>query len=66
MTPMVGSATSLPVPDKSFDVVLASDMLEHVPPTLRRQVIGEALRVARRLVIFGFPCGRLPMTGTRR
>jgi hypothetical protein len=57
MTPMVGSATNLPLPDKSFDVVLASDMLEHVPPTLRRQVIGEALRVARRLVIFGFPCG---------
>ena len=57
MTPMIGSATNLPLTDKSFDVVLASDMLEHIPPALRSQVIGEALRVARKLVIFGFPCG---------
>jgi len=45
--------------DNEFDVVVASDVLEHVPPNLRREVISETLRVARKLVIFGFPCGRL-------
>lgn len=57
MTQLVASAADLPAADKSFDVVLASDVLEHIPPALRETVIREALRVARRLVIFGFPCG---------
>lgn len=58
MTPMVASATELPLKDNEFDVVVASDVLEHVPPHLRKMVISEALRVARKLVIFGFPSGR--------
>lgn len=57
MRPMVASAADLPLSDQSFDVVLASDVLEHIPPHLRKTVILESLRVARRLVIFGFPCG---------
>jgi hypothetical protein len=58
MTPMIASAAELPLKDKEFDVVLASDILEHIPPDLRRTVIAEALRVAGKLVIFGFPCGK--------
>jgi hypothetical protein len=58
MTPVIASAANLPFADRSFDVVLASDVLEHVPPELRKRVIDEAMRVAKRLVIFGFPCGR--------
>lgn len=58
MTPIVASAADLPFADQSFDVVLASDVLEHIPPDLRRIVILESMRVARRLVIFGFPCGK--------
>jgi ubiquinone/menaquinone biosynthesis C-methylase UbiE len=57
MTQLIASAADLPVADGSFDVVLASDVLEHIPPVLREQVIREALRVASRMVIFGFPCG---------
>jgi len=57
MTPVVASAADLPFEDGSFDAVVASDVLEHIPTELRSQVIAEALRVARRLVIFGFPCG---------
>jgi hypothetical protein len=57
MTPLIASAADLPLPDQSFDVVLASDVLEHIPPDLREKVIHEAMRVARKLVIFGFPCG---------
>ncbi len=57
MKPIIGSATHLPFQAKEFDVVLASDVLEHIPPALRKTVIAECLRVARKLVIFGFPCG---------
>jgi hypothetical protein len=57
MTPLIASAADLPLADQSFDAVLASDVLEHIPPELRETVIREALRVARRVVIFGFPCG---------
>ena len=57
MTPVTASAAQLPMKDKAFDVVLASDVLEHVPPALRQTVIDETLRVARKLVIFGFPSG---------
>jgi len=57
MTPVVASAADLPFGDGSFDAVIASDVLEHIPTELRATVIAEALRVARQLVIFGFPCG---------
>jgi len=59
MTPITASATQLPIKDKEFDVVIASDVLEHISPDLRKTVIGESLRVARKLAIFGFPCGPL-------
>jgi hypothetical protein len=32
-------------------------VLEHVPPDKRQDVIGEALRVARKLVVLGYPSG---------
>lgn len=57
MTPVIASAADLPFEDSSFDAVVASDVLEHVPANLRKKVISESLRVARQLVIFGFPCG---------
>jgi hypothetical protein len=57
MTQLAASAADLPLADRSFDIVLASDILEHIPPSLRVQVIKEATRVADKLIIFGFPCG---------
>jgi SAM-dependent methyltransferase len=57
MFPIKASAADLPFSDRTFDVVLSSDVLEHVPPPLRSKVISEALRVAERLVVFAFPCG---------
>lgn len=57
MLPVRCSATSLPFPDASFEAVVASDMLEHIPPKARRAVVSEAVRVARSVVIFGFPSG---------
>lgn len=59
MIPVAASAAQLPMKDKEFDVVLASDVLEHIPPDLRAKVVQESLRVARKLVIFAFPSGPL-------
>jgi O-antigen biosynthesis protein len=46
---------SLPFPDGSMDVVLAMDVLEHVPKEQRASVIAECRRVARRCVILAGP-----------
>jgi ubiquinone/menaquinone biosynthesis C-methylase UbiE len=43
----VGSAESLPFPDGSFDVVVSSLMLHHLPDELRLQGVGEMKRVLR-------------------
>lgn len=59
MTPVIASATDLPFEDNSFDAVIASDVLEHIPPDSRTAVIQETIRVARGLVIFCFPCGKI-------
>lgn len=57
MMPIVGTATALPFGDQSFDAVVASDVLEHVPPDQRLFVVQEALRVVRKVAVFGFPSG---------
>jgi|SRR5580658_758959 hypothetical protein len=57
MLPVMASATSLPFDDRSFDGVVVSDVLEHVPIDQRTIVIREALRVTRKVAIFGFPSG---------
>jgi SAM-dependent methyltransferase len=51
------SGHQLPFPDGAFDAVVVSDVMEHVPPAQREQVIAEVLRVARQVAVFGYPCG---------
>jgi SAM-dependent methyltransferase len=52
------SGERLPFNDGTFDAVVVSDVLEHVPPGDRKQVISEVLRVARKVAVFGYPCGQ--------
>jgi hypothetical protein len=52
-----GTATDLPFADRSVDVVLIMDTLEHIPPHLRARCLEEAMRVAARRIIVGGPMG---------
>lgn len=52
------SGHQLPFKDGAFDAVVISDVMEHVPPGQRKHVVAEVLRVARNVVVFGYPCGR--------
>jgi SAM-dependent methyltransferase len=52
-----GDARSLVFPERSFDVVVALDTLEHIRPEERIAVLRELVRVTRRRVILGFPTG---------
>lgn len=51
------SGHQLPFGDRSFDAVVVSDVMEHVPPEFRETVVDEVLRVARKVVVLGYPCG---------
>lgn len=51
------SALKLPFQNSSFDLVLSSDMLEHLEKTEREKAISEMLRVAKSNVFIGLPCG---------
>jgi SAM-dependent methyltransferase len=62
MTPVRGSAASLPFGNETFDLVVSLDMLEHLPTQSRANAIHELLRVSRCQVIIGCPCGNLPWT----
>lgn len=49
------SATDLPLPDDSFDLVLSTEMLEHLPAVAYREAISEMRRVSRRYVLIAVP-----------
>ena len=52
---IVGSITSLPFPDKSFDAVLAAEILEHIQFGDVSQALRELSRVVRHSVIISVP-----------
>jgi len=48
---ILADASSIPLPDKTFDVVSAFLMLHEVPPSFHPKVLGEMKRVGKSMVI---------------
>lgn len=58
LVPVKGSATRIPFTDDSFEVVVSSDMLEHLGQEDRVKAIYEMLRITGKLLCIGVPCGK--------
>lgn len=54
---ILGDFSASELPDRSFDVVVASDVFEHVPRDRRRAFLAAAARVADQEALVAFPCG---------
>lgn len=54
-----GTAIDLPFRKNSYDVVISTDTLEHIPASSREKAIDEMLRVGSRMVIIVVPTGLL-------
>jgi hypothetical protein len=52
---VIGSGADLPFPDNTFDVVISSDTLEHIPPTERNSFLRNLIRVSNGFIIIGAP-----------
>ena len=58
--------TKLPFADGEFDVVVALDLLEHLPADLRTVALSELARVTRKRLVAGCPCGEAALRADRR
>ncbi len=52
-----GDSQKIPFSDRNFDLVISTDMLEHVDKPFRAPAIREMLRVSKNYLILGVPCG---------
>jgi SAM-dependent methyltransferase len=50
-----GSAAQLPFPDRSFDVIVSTEMMEHLPEQIYSNVLKEFSRVADRFILITVP-----------
>lgn len=55
ITTVAGNATALPFPDNHFDLVLCSEVLEHIPPPGLDAACLEIVRVTRKYALIGVP-----------
>lgn len=51
----LGSVLNMPLPDKSVDLALSLEMLEHMTAEERPRALREMLRVSRMGIVFSFP-----------
>lgn len=63
---IVGDVRDLPFGDRSFDVAVAVDLLEHVPSADRLVALREIARVTRRRVVVACPSGPAALAADRR
>ncbi len=54
----IGSVERIPVPDNSFDCVLAAEILEHLPFSKFAGCLSEIRRVSRRYAVISLPSAR--------
>jgi hypothetical protein len=54
-----GDVLALPFADRSVDITLCVDTLEHLPPDKRSAAVSELLRITRRFAVIAVPCGPL-------
>lgn len=52
---MVVDLAAIPLPDKAYDLVLASDVIEHLPDAIYQQALHELSRVAGRYILIAVP-----------
>lgn len=52
---IIGNAAQIPFPDRSFDLVLCAEVLEHIPAKILPRVCAELSRVSRRHLVLGVP-----------
>lgn len=50
-----GTVLSIPVPDQSYPITTAIDVLEHIPPPDRLKALAEFSRVTQNLLILNYP-----------
>jgi len=63
---VLGDVRALPFEDAAFDVVVAIDLLEHLPPNDRARAVGEICRVARTRAVIACPAGTEALETDRR
>lgn len=61
-----GSGENIRYKNDSFDVVILSDILEHMAKSSRARVISECIRVAKKFVIISGPFGKLALAHDRK
>ncbi len=57
----ISSALDLPLADQSCPVVVCCDLLEHIQPDRREQMLSELTRVVKGHLLLGFPSGEAAM-----
>lgn len=66
LTTVEGSIFALPFPDRSHELVVCTDVMEHLPADRRAEALAEVLRVSARRAWVSFPCGADAAAADRR
>lgn len=65
--PVKYKGRKLPLPDNYTDIVISVDMLEHLSNKKRqKEMVKEMLRVAKKTVVLGIPCGKESLAAIRK